>query len=280
MLLDENYLDENGNPSCLSNGDYIYTCANGCGKQEINLGGETNNGSRHAGYTKGVYVTAPTCIKNALYHCQDCDTDFYAYEDDTDAQATGAHIWTDTATVYEASCEQYGYEEYTCTCDADCTAVNTIITSDKLEHELELTDFDTDTYTCSICDAEFRNSTVEILTNSMEFNGMMVEITGIKPADPDKVLNAGTLTTITAENISMIYLKGDEDTTYTITLKDVEGNVVDTFTLEIGNATKDFDIQASAQGTTFVDISEVADVVTTIEITATADAAVALLFAL
>ena len=289
MQLDESYLDESGNPTCLSNGDYIYTCTHGCGKQDINLNGEINNGSRHAGYTKGDYETAPTCITPATYYCTDCKNTFPAYEDDLDAQPTGIHTYDDEPTeVFAATCAQYGYETYACTCDAECTYVKTVITDDKLEHTLVLADQESDTLECAECGVQFRNVTADVEqeekrlcatepcdgTNCLVHN-MVVITTATKTPEPDTELPGGEATdTAPAKETSIISLVGAEDTTYEIKLYDEDGVQITTFNVTINNGEKDFDVASTATGTAYVDISEVADQVATIEITASAAATV------
>ena len=287
MVLDTDKLT-NGAPSCLTNGDWAYKCTNGCGKVEYNLGGETNSGAVHGGYTDGEWVTGPTCITPATYYCTFCETTFSAdIYPEIKGQATGAHTYDELIEASVASCTAYGYTYKACTNDENCDA--TIVTdwADKLDHKFGELDETTGTLICEDCGETFRNVTADVKQEEKRLCGegcegcaihdMVVIVTSVKEPDADVVLPSGEAVAApeTEKTIALIALNGADDTVYTIVLKDAEDNVISTFDVTVGAHTNAFDIPTEVTGNAFVDISEVAGVVASIEVTASADASVA-----
>ncbi len=78
----------------------------------------------------------------------------------------------------------------------------------------------------------------------------------------------------TDKTIALIGLFGSDDTTYTITYKDAEGNAITSYEVEVSGEAHEFDLTTSASGNVYIDISSVADQVATIEIVSSADAVV------
>ena len=287
MVLDEDKLT-NDAPSCLTNGDWAYKCENGCGKVEYNLGGETNSGAVHGGYVDGEWVTGPTCITPATYYCTFCETNFPAsLYPEIKGQATGAHTYDELLEASVASCTTYGYTYKACTNDENCTSTIVLDWADKLDHSFGELDETTGTLICEECGETFRNVTADVKQEEKRLCGencegcaihdMVVIVTSVKEPDADVVLPGDEAVTApeTEKTIALIALNGAEDTVYTIVLKDAEDNVISTFDVTVGAHTNAFDIPAEVTGNAYVDISEVADVVASIEVTASADASVA-----
>ena len=282
MILDESKLTD-GAPSCLTNGDWPYICANGCGKVDYNLGeDDVNTGAVHAGYTQGEWKIAPTCITPATYHCTYCDTDFSAdLYPEIAGQPTGEHKLDKVLEESTASCTAYGYKVMGCSADDGCTETDVVDWADKLDHTFEVGE--NYTIVCGDCGAVYENIAAKIEEKSLcncgeegcEVDGMKVIV--VAATEDDEIEIEGNTPTEAPETdkvITVIALNGSDDTEYTITLKDSEGNVIDSFEITVQGETNEFDITTTFVGNAYVDISEVADLVDTIEITTTADASV------
>ena len=281
MILDESKLTD-GAPSCLTNGDWPYFCENGCGKVDYNLGvGDVNTGAVHAGYTQGEWVTGPTCITPATYHCTYCDTDFSAdLYPEIAGQPTGEHKLDKVLEESTASCTAYGYKVMGCSADDGCTETDVIDWADKLDHTFEVGE--NYTIVCD-CGAVYENIAAKVEEKSLcncgeegcEVDDMKVIV--VAATEDDEIEIEGNTPTEAPETdkvITIIALNGSDDTEYTITLKDSEGNVIDSFEITVQGETNKFDVTTTFVGNAYVDISEVADLVDTIEITTTADASV------
>ena len=306
----------NGQPTCLTNGNIPYYCDNygfsyGCleGATCYNAKGEKPDEIRHTGYTQGVYASEPTCIKNAMYYCNDCEQEFEAYAEDADALASGKHIYEkDYARneVFAATCKEYGYTKYVCCADEDCNEFKYDSYTVRIPHELSEVTSDGIT-ACAICEDKFINTTTEIATEFKDGKNVVVSSTGTRlcgprcqgcpihdilifvtastaPNDPTVFVQDGdvykTTYAVGDKKVSLIELLGSYGQDYTITLKDEEGNVVDKFVANINGADVELNVKTEGDdlydvsGTMYIDIAEVSDKVATIEISSSAESSV------
>lgn len=191
--LDTDMLNEDGEPTCATDGNYAYYCAydvyneakdthvyckaysKASGNREYNVNGETVSVVKHI-YTEGNYKIAPTCITPATYTCEKCQKDFTAYPEDTAAQASGAHnfvVGTEEGDVVAATCTSYGYTTYRCNADDNCTAIEYRDHTARAPHTLSEVTSDGVTK-CSICSASFINTTTQIANEFYDDNGNVI----------------------------------------------------------------------------------------------------------
>ena len=104
--------------------------------------------------------------------------------------------------------------------------------------------------------------------------GIGVIITGTKTPDPAYELEAGVaLTTEFLKGAALIELKGD--TSYTIAVYDKDGNQITTYdVVDDGTDIGVINVVTTANGTTYVDLTEIETEIAKIVVTATADAEV------
>ena len=279
MVLDTEKLT-NGAPSCLTNGNWPYYCERGCGEVAYNLNDEENSGAVHGGYTEGEWVTAPTCITPATYYCTFCETNFSAdIYPEIEGQATGVHTYEELIEESVASCTAYGYKVMGCTNDANCEATDVIDWADKLDHNFVVGE--NYSIVCD-CGATYQNIAAMVKEYRLcgesctgcEIHDMKIIVVAATEDDEIEVEGGSSTEAPTEKNITIIGLNGADDTVYTITLKDSEGNTIDSFEIEVAGETNEFGVTTSVTGNAYVDISEVADQVASIVIETTANATV------
>ena len=275
-------------PTCKTNGDYPYHCSR-CDATSVNENGEANNGAKHLGYTKGNFEggVAPTCISRGQYYCTDCKTVFNAYPDDTLADAHGNHVYNrENPVVTAPTCSTYGYTTYGCSADAKCTETQDRDYVARTSHTFFARSED-GTIVCMNCSETYIDSTTIIAQDERELCdhetpdetcetcGIGVIITGTKTPDPAYQLEAGVaLTTEFLKGAALIELKGD--TSYQIAAYDKDGNQITTYDVVLGEVDTgyDLDVKTTANGTTYVDLTEIETEIAKIVVTATADAEV------
>lgn len=293
MVLNEELLT-NGEPTCITEGNYQYDCTR-CDHIEVNLDGQTNNGAKHT-YVAGQYKVAATCITPAYYECPKCNRPFPAYAEDTENQPHGNHVYDKDPVVTEPTCSTYGYTTFKCSADAGCTATEDRVPVARLGHTFSVPPTEDGTIVCSVCSAQFINQTTIIWTQNntlckhengetCDTCGIGVVITGTKTPDAPYELAAGvefstdfkkTITKedgITTEVIetgaALIELKGDVGTTYTIKVYDKNGELIAKYDAINGETNLgQLDVASSATGSCIVDITEVQGNVGSIAITA------------
>lgn len=305
-VLDKDMLSDEGVPTCATNGNYAYYCASDIynenkdthiyceayskdsGKRAYNVNGETVDVVKHI-YTEGNYKIAPTCITPATYACEECGNDFVAYEDDTNAQATGVHDY-DKATeedIVAPTCTSYGYTTYHCTADDKCTAIEYRDYTIRAPHTLG-----EGMTACTVCFASFINTTTQIANEFEDEDGNKISANGTSlcrddkctgcdydtikvfvtastaPADPEQLVDDGTGTyklekTVDAENpITLLELFGTPVTNYTIKVYGADDVEITSFKATVNGAEVDvpltFNTQITEDGALYVDIAEVA----------------------
>ncbi len=293
--------------TCKTGGNYPYYCATkGCSATGINKQGEEYKTLRHEGYTKGEYVAEPTCIKNAMYLCNDCGTEFEAYSDDNAALATNVHDFSkiENAVTVAPTCESYGYIEYHCSADADCTAMECREIKARAPHTFDEISSD-GIAICTVCKDQFINIKTEIVNEFKDGKDVIVSSEGTRlceedcqgcaihdiivkiqastsPGDPTAIELVGEnysteINVSKSKPINLIQLNGTMGTTYTIELLDKDGNKITSFKEIINGKEEDINIEFATEkdavGTMFVDIAEVASEVVTIKITASGEGA-------
>lgn len=278
---------DNGVPTCKTNGDYPYHCSR-CDATSVNEEGETNNGARHQGYTAGIFTggVAPTCISRGKYFCTDCETVFDAYTEDTLADAHGNHVYNKENPVVTApTCSTYGYTTYGCSADPNCTATQNRDYVARTLHTFYERSED-GTIVCKECSETYIDSTTIIAQDSKELCnhatpdetcetcGIGVIITGTKTPDPAYQLEAGVAKEVTfLKGAALIELKGD--TSYTIAVYDKDNNQITTYdVVDDGTDIGVINVVTTANGTTYVDLTEIETEIAKIVVTATADAEV------
>ena len=289
-----------------------------CTATSINEGGEDVSEIRHT-FVPGEYASAPTCIKNAFYQCTTCTTLFEAYDDDEGAQATGIHIYNEESitTIVDSTCSTYGYTIYKCSADDDCQEIECKDYTVRKPHTLsEVTSDGMTKCTECECKASFINTTTEIATEFKDGKFVVISSEGTylcggpgvcpgpdagckvhdilifvtastAPEDPTEFELDGetykTTYTVGDKKVSLIELLGEFGQEYTITLKDANGDVVDSFNATVNGVNVKLNVKLESSeenelydvdGTMRVDIAEVADKVATIEITSNAAASV------
>ena len=280
--LDESVLGNDGKPTCLTEGRWLYTCENGCGVPAYNLNDEeTNVDARHGGYVEGEWVTAPTCITAATYHCTGCDTDFSAsVYPEIQGQATGIHSFDELVEEKTASCTQIGYKVWECTADDGCTATDVTDWADKVAHTFVVGE---DYSVACDCGATYRNIAALVEEHRLcgeecegcDTHSMKVVFVGATEDDEVELPGGETSTSPeTDKTIALIGLFGSDDTTYTITYKDADGNAITAYEVTVSGEAHEFGVTTSASGNAYIDISDIADDVKTIEIVSSADAVV------
>ena len=280
--LDESVLGNDGKPTCLTEGRWLYTCENGCGVPAYNLNDEeTNVDARHGGYTEGDWETAPTCITPATYHCTGCGKDFSAsVYPEIQGQATGTHVYDKLVEEKTASCTQFGYKLWACSNDDGCTATDVTDWAEKTAHTFEIGE---DYSVVCNCGATYRNIAARVEEHRLcgddcegcATHSMKVVFVGASEDDEIELPGGETSTSPeTDKQIVLIGLAGSDDTTYTITYKDAEGNAITSYTVEVAGEAHEFNLTTSTNGNVYIDISDVADQVKTIEIVSSADAVV------
>ncbi len=288
MVLTESLLT-NGNPTCVTNGNYPYNCTR-CDFTDINLNGEENNGARHT-FVAGEYTYAPTCITRGIYTCSVCDQEFEAYDDDTAAMPHGNHVFNIEGETTAPTCSTYGYTTYGCSADGKCVATEKRDYVARIDHTFS-EPTENGTIVCEACSATYINETTVINTTehtlckhengeTCDTCGIGVIITGTKTPDAPAELAAGVQSTTTFEKgAALIELKGDVGTTYTIVVYDKNGEAITSYDVveddvedENGNIGV-INVVTSAEGSCVVDITEIEAEVGSIAITASAAATV------
>lgn len=284
-VLTEELLDD-GVPTCKTNGDYPYHCSR-CDAKSINENGETNTGAVHEGYTPGVFTNgvAPTCVSRGKYFCTDCETVFDAYADDTLADADlSRHVFDVKEETIAPTCSTYGYTTYSCSLDKACTYTQDRDYTARTAHTFYDRSED-GTIVCMECSETYIDSTTIIATDSKELCnhsegetcetcGIGVIITGTKTPDPAYELVAGTAKEVAfLKGAALIELKGAAGTTYTIAVYDKDGNQITTYdVVDDGTDIGKINVVTTAEGTTYVDLTEIETSIAKIVVTAAADA--------
>ncbi len=283
MVLTESLLT-NGVPTCLTDGNYPYNCTR-CDYTAINLNGEENNGARHLGYTQGEYKAAPTCITRGVYFCTNCERDFFAYDEDTAAMPHGNHVYDVTGETTYPTCSTYGFTTYGCSADANCVATQDRDYVARTPHTFSAPTED-GTIVCESCSATYINETTVIDTKDYKLCthaegetcdtcGIGVVITGTKTPDAPDALTADTAFTKEFEKgAALIEFKGDVGTTYTITVNGKDGAITTYDVVDDGTDIGVINVVTTASGTCFVDLTEIANDVASITITASTAATV------
>ena len=277
----------NGVPTCKTNGDFPYHCAN-CTETSINENGESNTGALHTGYTKGNFTggVAPTCISRGKYYCSDCESVVDAYADDTLADAHGNHVFDLADDPTAPTCANYGYTVYGCSADKACVATEKRDYTERVAHDFTERTED-GTISCIACAKSYIDETTVIYTDSKELCnhapgetcetcGIGVVITGTKTPDPAHTFAAGTaLTTEFEDGAALIELAGAEGTTYTIVVYDKNGAAITTYDAVVDGVVVDtFNVATTASGSVIIDITEIEKNVGSIVVTASAEATV------
>lgn len=283
MVLTESLLT-NGNPTCVTNGNYPYNCTR-CDFTDINLNGEENNGARHT-FVAGEYTYAPTCITRGIYTCSVCDQKFEAYDDDTDAMPHGKHVYDIMSETTAPTCSEYGYTTYRCSADGKCVATEDRDYVARIGHTFS-EPTENGTIVCEACSATYINETTVIYTEdhtlckhedgeTCDTCGIGVIITGTKTPDAPDALAANTAFTKTFDKgAALIELKGDVGTTYTIVVYDKNGEAITSYdVVDDGTDIGVINVVTSASGSCVVDITEIEAEVGSISITASTDATV------
>ena len=109
-----------GTASCATGGLTPYMCTR-C-KAETNFEDENSIPLEEAIHS-GKMIKEPTCVKNAVYKCDSCGSEFGPYEGDpkyADGFKTELH-YLELAETVDPTCSSIGYNIYRCTNDETCT---------------------------------------------------------------------------------------------------------------------------------------------------------------
>ena len=265
--LDEALISD-GQPTCATQGNYPYYCEADYSKKEglhvyctmysqesgnrmYNVNGEEVSEIKHV-YTQGNYKIAPTCITPATYTCEECTKDFIAYAEDTDAQATGIHVYdfAEESDIVAPTCSTYGYTVYHCSSDTGCSETQNKDFTARTPHNL--TEITSDGMTqCQDCTAKFINTTTKIATEFEDEDGNKISSGGTslcrdplcEGCDYDDILVSITASTAPEAAKDLAEVVDGETTKYVyeqavdsenpITLLEIFGTPVTNYTIKV-----------------------------------------------
>ncbi len=295
---DPEFLNQQGQPYCKSEGNWVSECTV-CHVHENNVleGDIPLANVKHEGYTAGDFShaqsVAPTCVSRGKYYCSGCQTVFNAYEDDTSADATNAHTYTKKGDVVPSTCSVYGYTIYHCSGDDACQE-----TEHKDYTALATHDYcdpsEDGTTTCFDCGKSFRDVTTDIErkenvlctcgkgTEDVPCTECPLKVEFIATKVPDAAFNLTANTEFSKNDFNegcapaLLVFKGEEGTTYEITVYDAENNAITTYNVVVDGKTVDtLNVATSASGAVaYVNLTEVAGSIAKVTVKASTDATV------
>ena len=211
---------------------------------------------------------APTCTEAGLTDgtkCSVCGTTTLAQ------QTIPAMGHTDEVVEgYAATCTETGLTNGT-KCSACGTTTLAQQTIDALGHgDVIVVDELSDTIECTVCNAQFRNTTAEVYETTERIcpedctgenctvHNLFVTVTGTKKPDAPYAIDAENVTAVDFDKaVSFILVSGSEEVTYVIELLDADDVIIATI---------------EASGTEYIDVYEYADKIDSVQITATGSA--------
>lgn len=201
-------------------------------------------------YASAEPVVAPTCVKNGMFLCKNCETEFEAYEGDEYGQATGNHVYNVSVDDVPSTCSKPGYTVYGCSA-GECGTTESRDYKELAAHTLsEATD--RGVVTCQVCNNSYVDITAEKTTESDKIclgcgndpctcEGTTADLEGfIEPKEPFAI-TAGTPLEMQEIELSagktpiaigggIIVLYSDVETTFTVAIYDsVDGEAIKTF---------------------------------------------------